>query len=245
MTKDFLSLNHPKFRKLLRQPQSRRRGIVDMLGSQGHCLQHVPCWAESESESLAYHLKPQGRDLDVTVDVESVVFRGQHHTPVVHQGHIKALGMFHLALESRYQLSLLREDGEVEVVVVVSDGDFAGSVDANSNWVVGDTFATNLTEEVALVIKDLHTVGAVVANENLLSVIDDYSIRELEVFRAAKLVEDVPQLVKNDHSHHLALDHNNPPFVVDANTPRVLQDVGSKLADELAVLVVNLDLVRR
>ena len=36
-------------------------------------------------------------------------------------------------------LPVLREDGEVEVVVVVGDGDLTGAVDANADWVVGDT----------------------------------------------------------------------------------------------------------
>lgn len=88
----------PEVQKLLRQPHPQQRCIVDMLCSQIHCLQNAPRWAESELEWLAYHLQAQGRDLDITVDVEAIVFRGQHHTPVVHQGHIKALGMFHLAL---------------------------------------------------------------------------------------------------------------------------------------------------
>ena len=44
---------------------------------------------------------------------------------------------------------------------------------------------------------------------------------------------------------YLALDHNDPAFVVDANTTRVLQDVRPKLPHKLPVLVVDLDLVRR
>ena len=44
---------------------------------------------------------------------------------------------------------------------------------------------------------------------------------------------------------NLALDHNNPSFVVDANTARMLKDIRSKLPHKLPVLVVYLDLVRR
>ncbi len=33
----------------------------------------------------------------------------------------------------------LAEDGEVEVVVVVGDGDLARRVDAHADWVVGDS----------------------------------------------------------------------------------------------------------
>ena len=44
----------------------------------------------------------------------------------------------HLALESRNKLAVLAEHGQVEVVVVVSDGDFSCRVNANTNRVVGD-----------------------------------------------------------------------------------------------------------
>ena len=35
-------------------------------------------------------------DLDVAVDVESVVFGRQHDRAVLHESHVKALGMLHL-----------------------------------------------------------------------------------------------------------------------------------------------------
>ena len=39
--------------------------------------------------------------LDVSVDVEAVVLAGQHHGPVVHQRHVKALRMLHLEINSQ------------------------------------------------------------------------------------------------------------------------------------------------
>ena len=44
----------------------------------------------------------------------------------------------YLALQCRDQLTVLGEDSQVEVVVVVSDGDLPGRVDTNSNRIVGD-----------------------------------------------------------------------------------------------------------
>ena len=44
----------------------------------------------------------------------------------------------HLAFESRNKLAVLAEHGQVEVVVVVSDGDFSSCVNADTNRVVGD-----------------------------------------------------------------------------------------------------------
>jgi len=139
----------------------------------------------------------------------------------------------------------LREHGQVEVVVVVSNCDLARRVDANSNWVVCDTFAADLAEEVALIIEHLDAVGSVVADEDFLAVIDNHAVGELKVLGTAKLVEHIAELVEDDDAHHLALHHDDPALVVDADAAGVLQDVGAELANELAVLVVDLDLVRR
>ena len=65
------------------------------------------------------------------------------------------------------------------------------------------TFAANLPKEIALIVEDLDAVSAVVTDEDLLPVVDDDPVGELEVLRAAKLVEHVAQLVEDDHPHHL------------------------------------------
>ena len=52
----------------------------------------------------------------------------------------------------------------------------------------------------------------------------------------------VLNLVKDDDPHDLALHDDDPALVVDADAARVLEDVGAEFADELAVLVVDLDL---
>ena len=44
----------------------------------------------------------------------------------------------HLALQSSQQLAGLTEDGQVEVVVVVSDADFSRSRQTDANWEVAD-----------------------------------------------------------------------------------------------------------
>ena len=57
-----------------------------------------------------------------------------------------------------------------------------------------------------------------------------------------KLIENIATLVKNDDSHDFALDDNDSSLAVDANTARVLKNVGTELTDKLTVLVVYLDL---
>ncbi len=49
-------------------------------------------------------------------------------------------------------------------------------------------------------------------------------------------------LIEDDDSHDLALDDDDPALVVDADSARMLQDVRAEFTDELAVLVVDLNL---
>ena len=52
-------------------------------------------------------LEPQGRHLDVSVDVEAVVLAGQDHAAVIHQRHVKTLSMLHLEQNMYNDLSYL------------------------------------------------------------------------------------------------------------------------------------------
>ena len=54
------------------------------------------------------------------------------------------------------KLPYLRENGEVEVVVVVSNDDVALRVDAHADRVVGHALASDLTHELAFVREHLH-----------------------------------------------------------------------------------------
>ena len=45
--------------------------------------------------------------LDVAVDVEPVVLAGEHDAAILHERHVEALRMFHLALQSSQQLPSL------------------------------------------------------------------------------------------------------------------------------------------
>ena len=67
------------------------------------------------------------------------------------------------------------------------------------------TFAADLPEEVAFVVEDLDAVGSVVADEDLLPVVDDHPVGELQVLRAAELVQHVAKLVEDDHPHYLGI----------------------------------------
>ena len=79
------------------------------------------------------------------------------------------------------------------------------------------SFATNLPEIVSLVIEYLDTVCPVVADVDLHAVVDNNSVGELQVARAAELVEDVPDHVEDDDPHNLALDHNNAAMVISGH----------------------------
>ena len=75
----------------------------------------------------------------------------------------------------------LVEDCEVEVVVVISNGDVAAGSHPNTDGEVGDTFAANLAQVVALVVEHLDAVGPVVANKHLLVVIHCHAVGEFKV----------------------------------------------------------------
>ena len=69
------------------------------------------------------------------------------------------------------------------------------------------TFASNLPQEVAVIVEHLDAVSSVVADEDLLSVIDHDTVRELQVLGTAELVEDVSHLIKNNDTHDLKYYH--------------------------------------
>lgn len=65
------------------------------------------------------------------------------------------------------------------------------------------TFASNLSQEISLVVENFDAVCSVVANEDLLPVVDDNTIRELQVFGATELVKNISHLIEDDNTHDL------------------------------------------
>lgn len=118
--------------------------------------------AMAQRKLFAKSLQRQRRNLHVTVDVETIVFACQDDRSVVQKSNIETLGVLDLRFESRDKLPVLSEYGQVEVVVIVGDEDFAGRVDAHANGIIGETFAANLPQEDAFVAKYLDAVSAVV-----------------------------------------------------------------------------------
>lgn len=86
-------------------------------------------------------------------------------------------------------------------------------------------------------------MSPVVRDEDLLLVVDNNAVGELEVRRAVERVQGVSVLVEYDDPHHLALDDNDEPLVVNGDTARIAQCIGPELSHKLPVLVVDLDLV--
>lgn len=214
-----------------RQISPLERVILEMF--------YIMCWNLVCFIALHAHAS----HLHVAVDVQPVVLAGKNNRAVIHQSHIEALSMFHLGLESVDQLAVLGEHCEVEVVVVVSHKDVARGVDAHADGVVGDALASDLSQEGSLVAEDLDAVSAVVADKDLLAVIDNDTIRELKMLGAAKLVENCAHLIEDDDTHDLALNDDDSALVVNGDPAGVLQNGGAKLAYELTILVVDLNLM--
>lgn len=127
---------------------------IDTYGRSVTCklfaFQRMEFWLKVHRSFRSHVIRAGGshayrRDLHVAIDVEPVVLAGEHHRPVVHERHIEALRMLNFALQSRYQLSVLRKDRQVKVVVIVRNQNLAGRVDANTDRVVSHTLASDLT----------------------------------------------------------------------------------------------------
>ena len=104
------------------------------------------------------------------------------------------------------------------------------------------TFSTNLSEVDTFVVKDFDAVSTVVWNKNLLAIVNHHSIGKFKVLGTSKLIEYIAGLVKNDHSHHFAFNNNDATFIINGDSARMLQDIGTKFAHKLTILVINLDL---
>ena len=75
----------------------------------------------------------------------------------------------------------LIEDCKVEIVVVVSNGDVATGSHTDPDGEVGNAFATDLSQVVALVVEHFHTVGSVVTDKHFLLVVHGNAVGELEM----------------------------------------------------------------
>ena len=58
------------------------------------CYHTTMC--SNQNHSWLGWLESKRRNLDVSVDVETIIFAGQHHAPIIHQRDIKTLSMLHL-----------------------------------------------------------------------------------------------------------------------------------------------------
>ena len=143
-------------------------------------------------------------------------------------------------LQDSFQFARQAEHSQLEAVRVISDGDISVSCDANSDGEVGEALSTNLADVITLVVEDLDTVCLVVADEDL-HVVHTNSIRELKVL-AGEPTQDGADHVEDDHPHHLALHHHDRSPGVDSDASGMLQDVGTKLTDELTKLREDLNL---
>ena len=58
--------------------------------------------------------------LNVSVDIEPVVFAGKNDAPILHERHVEALGVLHLALQSSEQLPSLKKISQQSFVIFMA-----------------------------------------------------------------------------------------------------------------------------
>ena len=179
----------------------------------------------------------------VTVDLE--IFAGEDGDSIIGEGKVETLGVLGLALVASHQLPLLGEDGEVEVVVVVSHHHLAPLVDGHGDGVVGQTLPADRAQQPAGIVEDLNVVGPVVADEDFSLSVDGHAVGKLQVLRASELGQDIASHVEDGHQHDLAFNDDDVVILVDGHATRVLKDVFAEGIKVVAQQGVGLHAVRR
>lgn len=77
------------------------------------------------------------------VDVDAKIFARHYNGRAAHERYVEALSVFHSTFHSSHQLTVLSEDRDIKVIVVVCNHHFAGAVNANPDGVVGETCTTD------------------------------------------------------------------------------------------------------
>ena len=75
-----------------------------------------------------------------------------------------------------------------------------------TDWVICQPLATNLTQKYALVIEHLDAMCTVVADKDLFLIVHNHAIREFEVFATAEFLQNVAKLIENYHTHNLQIN---------------------------------------
>ena len=91
----------------------------------------------------------------IAVDVDAEILAGKDDGSIVSKRHVKALRVLHAALERRDEATVGRKQRRVEVVVVVGNQDAAHRVNADTDRIVSDTFATDLAQKCTVITEHL------------------------------------------------------------------------------------------
>ena len=92
---------------------------------------------------------------------------------------------------------------KIEIIVIVRDNDFALTVDANTNGIVGNTLPTNLTQILAFVTENLNAVSSIIANKDFIVGCCAYSIWKFKISGAAELLQNISIGIKDNNTHNL------------------------------------------
>lgn len=181
----------------------------------------------------------------VAVAVNAEIFAGQNDFAVFAKGHVETLGVLDLALEAILKFTFLSEDSDVEVVMVVCDHDFSSQIDSDTDRIVGDVTAPNFAQKFALVREDHDTVSAIVADEDLFTVVGCNAVGELQVIFAVELLLQFSHSAEDADAHHLALHDEDTTFAIDGKSSWMLEHVRAELEYKLSLAREYLHLVRR
>lgn len=98
--------------------------------------------------------------------------------------------MLHSTFHGSDETPVLTEDGNVEIVVIVCDYDLADTVYPNPDGIICDPSAADGSQKPTLVVKHHDAVAPVVADEDLLGVINGNSVGEVDMLVNDKSIDD-------------------------------------------------------
>ena len=93
-----------------------------------------------------------------------------------------------------------------------------------------------------MVVENFDAVSSVVTDEDLHLVVDGDTIGKFEMLRAGEFSENISNHVEYNDPHNLTLHYYDPFFVVYSDASWMLQDIHTKLTNELTVLGEYLNL---
>ena len=114
--------------------------------------------------------------------------------------------------------STLREYGQIEIVMIVSNEYITLTVLNHADRIVRHAFGADRSQELSIVGEDFDAVSAIVRDEYLLLIVAANTIGKFQILRAGEFIQNVAVDIEDEHAHHFAFDHDDMAHAIDTHT---------------------------